>query len=752
MVENDSRPEKSPSAKGAGPEEKSALTAFQDAAVNSLTKPFMVTSRTFGDTKHSNTEDKGAFSAFKDAAVDAVARPFRGTAQAFGKEVSTARPFDENHKAASYIGAMAGDASTFIVSTLLLKNFKVIGKAAPIVTGGLLGAAEPLKTDQGIAQRVTNGAVGLLTVGAMEGGGAWLKDAGMKGTFQKDVSRSALSGFGAGVVHTEATSLLNTGKLADTNTAVTDGLIWAATGAGLHTAGFGAGKLKDYGAAKLNWIGKPMPGEVFVVGDRYSPACFEARDFLSKNHVPFKSFDSDRNWFARRLVNASEAKEPIIMTSDGKKHSCTDSTALADFLGIRTKPMYAQYDVVSIGGGPSGTQTGIYSASEGHVTGVFEKRGPGGQAATTSRVENLMGYPNGVSGQELTSNAVSQFKRLGGDFVLTEVQGLERQADGMIRLSLKSGETVDARAVVLATGQQFKPIAGIPNLERLHNRGVYYGGAVTEVPMCKSGEQIVIAGGGNSAGQAAVKYSELVGDTGAVTINAKHPLENTMSQYLIDQIKQRPNIKVNEGVMTQAVDGATKLESVTYAEVGPGNVIGAKTTIPADNMFVFIGQQPGTSWLPEAIARDGHGFVLAGEAVKGTNAWKLERAPFANETSVPGVFTAGDVHSGTPKRIATAVGEGGMAAEQIWDYMKLPEAAKPIQQKAPIATEKALPASADMKRVWTPRPEQPSSNLPEGGVLWGLRGTTPLGGPAPIPFNLPFAPAVINPGDSDERK
>jgi thioredoxin reductase (NADPH) len=506
------------------------------------------------------------------------------------------------------------------------------------------------------------------------------------------------------MTNTQAESLLHKGHLASAEDTVLNGAAWAGTGVLFHTGGTIVNKLRPLG------IGSPKPGEVYVLGSRYSDDCFNTRDFLSKNHIGFRFYDPESNFFARRVMRMSSAEpnQTLLLLPDGRRLICPSSVDLAENLGMHTVPSEKAYDTIIVGAGPAGLQSAIYGSSEGLKTLMIDGRGPGGQAGTTSRVENFMGFENGVSGPDLTAKGFQQARRLGSEFVLNEVRGLSKNADGSIAVELRDGTTVNGRSVVLANGVQFREIPGVPNLSAFRNRGVYYGAALTEAPLIKPGENIYVVGGANSAGQAAVKFSELVGPRGQVVVLTLSPLEKSMSQYLIDQIAARPNIKVETGAQLAEVNGEKALDSVTYTK---GD---AHFTRPADSMFIFIGSAPKTSWLPREIAVDKNGFVLSGNSVKESGQWNLDRDPFNNETSMPGVFTAGDVHSGTAKRIITAAGEGANSISQIHQWLSSEQAAPPLEARAPIAAPRAAQPNADIAALW-----------PEGDYrtnLYGLAG------------------------------
>jgi len=380
---------------------------------------------------------------------------------------------------------------------------------------------------------------------------------------------------------------------------------------------------------------------------------------------------------------------------------------------------------VVVGAGPAGMQASIYGSSEGLRTLMIDSVGPGGQAGTTSRVENFMGFENGVSGPQLMSKAFVQSKRLGTEFILNQVQGLRREEDGSLFVKLLDGSEVRSRSVVMATGVQFKEMSNVPGMTELKGKGVYYGSALTEAPLTRAGEKIVIVGGANSAGQAAVKFSELVGPKGEVTILTRSPLNKGMSDYLINQIAASPNIKVEVGAAVEKVSGVNRLEQVTVKN----SVTGESVTKPTDSMFVFIGSAPKTHWLSDQLGMDENGFLITGGAVKDSAKWKFERDPFANETTMPGVFSAGDVHAGSQQRVIVAAAEGASSIGQIHRWLSSPEAAEGYGFASPKAARIAPLATGDVSAIWSQNPGHVGGLL-TNGALWSnqerLRAAMPF--------------------------
>lgn len=657
-------------------------------------------------------------SAFGESFKTAALTPVIGARQLCGDQKAADQYFrtlNENqyqgvNKWAGMAGGLAGNALTFIGTAALARSLPGVGRTGAVIAGGALGFLNPLQKDEAPINRLAHAGVGAATVAILEFGPGAIKDFGFSSRFREDMMKVGLSGFAAGVVNSEAQSLLMTGQFAKPSEAAMSGLTWGLTGAGFHAVGTGFSKLSPFG------IGKPPEGEVYLVGSRHSEEGFITRDFLAKNHIPYKVIEPEHNFFARRMLSKLTGGAPeghtVMILPDGRKFLCPKPFQMATELGMPVTPRQGAYDTVIIGAGPAGLQASIYGTSEGLRTLLIDGRGPGGQAGTTSRVENVMGFENGISGPELMGKAFQQTRRLGTEFILNEVRGLGLHPDGSLMVSLRDGSQVRARSVVLATGVQFREMANVPGLKDLHGRGVYYGAAMTEAPLTKAGERVVIVGGANSAGQAAVKMSEMVGPKGQVVMLARSPLEKSMSDYLVDQIRARPNIRVEIGAEVQSVTGSKSLESVTYAN----KTTGATSTKPADSMFVFIGSAPQTHWLSGKLAVDEQGFLRTGLAARDSR-WTLPRDPLPNETSIPGVFTAGDVHAGTAKRIITAAGEGANTVSQIHQWLGSEYAPRPLQSPAPHAIPVARGVTADVPAIW-PQMQPASVSLLRNAANW----------------------------------
>ncbi|WP_433469372.1 FAD-dependent oxidoreductase [Spirillospora sp. CA-142024] len=407
-----------------------------------------------------------------------------------------------------------------------------------------------------------------------------------------------------------------------------------------------------------------VPGELRVVGHRWSSRCYEVRDFLARHQVPYTwLMDADPD--GAELVAAAGSPElPLVVTSDGATLSAPSDAELADVIGLPSTPSTGFYDLIVVGGGPSGLGAAVYGASEGLKTVVVERRALGGQAGQSSRIENYLGFPDGVSGAQLAERARRQADRFGAELLQAgEVTALESRGTARVA-RLSDGTEIAAHAVILATGVSYRRL-NAEGVEDFVGRGVFYGAALTEAPSCRD-EEVAVVGGANSAGQAAVY---LAGYAKKVHIIVRADgLEKSMSHYLIEQIAATPNIEVHTGKTVCAAEGADRLERLTFAWPG------GKKTIDAHWLFVFIGAEPGTEWLDGFVERDGRGYVVTGpDLVAGGRrpaGWPFARQPYHLETSVPGVFAAGDVRSESMKRVASAVGDGAMAVALVHRYLE----------------------------------------------------------------------------------
>src|SRR5487761_911801 len=412
---------------------------------------------------------------------------------------------------------------------------------------------------------------------------------------------------------------------------------------------------------------RPVP-ETKVVGRRWSARSSEVREFLARNQVPYRSYSTDDEE-GRRLLAAAGADGltlPVVITPDGEPLVAPSDPELAAKVGLATTPSADFYDLVVIGGGPAGLGAAVYGASEGLRTVLVERTAAGGQAGQSSRIENYLGFPNGVSGAQLTERARRQATKFGAE-VLTACEVVAVEVNGSARtVRFADGTSVDAHVVILATGVAYRQLTA-PGLAELTGRGIYYGSALTEATGC-AGQDVYIVGGANSAGQAAVYLSTAAR---SVTMLVRSPsLQKSMSHYLIERIAAMPAISVRTCTEVTAAHGNGHLESVTLRDSSTGGTY----TVDAQRLFVFIGAAPLTGCLDGVVLRDDHGFILAGpDLMTGQQrppGWPLDRAPYHLETSVPGVFVAGDVRADSAKRVASAVGEGAMAVMLVHRYLE----------------------------------------------------------------------------------
>ena len=407
---------------------------------------------------------------------------------------------------------------------------------------------------------------------------------------------------------------------------------------------------------------EPPPPRALLLGRRQDAACTELRHFLKRNQISFRLLAPDAPDTAELWGGPlpAEGDCPAIRVIGGKTVVRPQLRRVAELLGLGTEPAAAEYDAVIVGAGPSGLAAAVYGASEGLRTIVIEREAPGGQAGTSSRIENYLGFPSGVSGDELASRALQQARRLGAEILVT--REITRIDAATHEVRLDGGDVLRARAVILACGVTWRRLP-VEGFERLAGKGVFYGAARSEAPN-SHGLDIHIVGAGNSAGQAALFFS-----THARSVSILYRgdgLEKSMSRYLIDQLAARPNIQVLLHTEVVAARGDTALEAIDVRN----NATGDTTRLDSGGLFLFIGADAETAWLPPEIALDRRGYVLTGSDVTAAGAWKLERDPYLLETSVPGIFACGDVRSGPVKRVAAAVGEGSMAIAFVHQYFK----------------------------------------------------------------------------------
>ncbi|HZE48021.1 MAG TPA: FAD-dependent oxidoreductase [Jatrophihabitantaceae bacterium] len=408
--------------------------------------------------------------------------------------------------------------------------------------------------------------------------------------------------------------------------------------------------------------------ETKVIGHRWSARSSQLREFLARNQVPYRWYMCDEPE-GERLLSAAGADElhlPVVVTPDGHTLVEPSDAEVASQVGLATRPTSDFYDLVVVGGGPAGLGAAVYGASEGLRTVLVERIATGGQAGQSSNIENYLGFPDGVSGSQLTDRARRQATRFGAELLTTrEVVALE--ACGSARkVTFADGDAIDAHTVILATGVTYRQLA-VPGVEDLTGRGVFYGSALTEAASC-AGRDIYIVGGANSAGQSAV-YLARTARSVTLLVRGKS-LDESMSYYLIQQIGTIDNITVRTCTEVVAAEGTEHLERLTLRD----NVTGTTETVQTKWLFVFIGAAPRTDWLDGVVTRDPRGFVIAGPdlGVEGQppSGWALDRSPYHLETSVPGVFVAGDARAESAKRVASAVGEGAMAVMLVHRYLE----------------------------------------------------------------------------------
>ena len=423
----------------------------------------------------------------------------------------------------------------------------------------------------------------------------------------------------------------------------------------------------------LDWNStfRPLYEGIRVLGTRWSNRSYELREFLARNQVPYQWIDvelAQTDPEVKTLIKSlgPEAETlPLILFPDGTRLAEPPLPAVADKVGLRTHAQTNFYDLAIVGGGPAGLAAAVYGASEGLRTVMIEREAPGGQAGLSSRIENYLGFPAGLSGSDLARRAVAQARRFGVEILSPQdVVGL--RFDGPYRyVKLADGEEISCNALLLAMGVQWRSL-DVPGIDRLQGAGVYYGGGTTEAIACR-GETVYIIGGANSAGQAAMhfsKYAEKV-----VMLVRGKSLASTMSHYLIEQIEKTPNIQVWTQSSVVEVQGDTRLTGITVLCESTGT----REQLPASSLFIFIGAQPRTQWLGDLIERDERGFILSGPDLlrdgKRPASWTLDRDPGLLETNIPGIFVVGDVRHGSVKRVASGVGEGAVVVQFMHQYL-----------------------------------------------------------------------------------
>jgi thioredoxin reductase (NADPH) len=418
---------------------------------------------------------------------------------------------------------------------------------------------------------------------------------------------------------------------------------------------------------------EPPPPRAIVLGHRWDASCAELRRFLDRNQVTFdwltpESPDAEGRW-GRALPAHPDL--PAIRVIGGKTVVRPQLRRVAELLDLGTEAVAADYDTVIVGAGPAGLAAAVYGASEGLRTIVVEREAPGGQAGTSSKIENYLGFPAGVSGDELASRALDQARRLGAEILVT--RSITRLDAATHQVHLDGGDVIGARTIILACGVAWRQLS-VDGLDRLAGRGVSYGAARSEAANTH-GLDVHIVGAGNSAGQAALFFSS---HARSVTILSRgDTLERSMSRYLIDQLATRPNVRTMFRVELTAVHGDLSLQAIEVRSAATGE----PTRLDSGGLYIFIGADAQTAWLPPEVALDPRGYVLTGSDMRATGRWSLGRDPYLLETSVPGIFACGDVRFGPVKRVAAAVGEGSMAIAFVHQYLRDAEAGPVVRQR-----------------------------------------------------------------------
>lgn len=413
---------------------------------------------------------------------------------------------------------------------------------------------------------------------------------------------------------------------------------------------------------------KPAYSGIKIAGFQYSAQSHELKDFLAGNLIPYKWLEVEKDPEAKQLLqehNCSHSQLPLIVFEDNEGICKPNLQQVAEKIGLKQEAADNLYDVVIIGGGPAGLAAAVYGASEGLSTLLIEKRAPGGQAGTSSRIENYLGFPKGLSGSDLTRRAVAQATRFGTEILAPQEVKEITIKDGYKILTLTDGNQVKCRSIVITTGVSYRQLEE-ESLEAYNGQGVYYGAAMTEAKACEQ-QKVFIVGGGNSAGQAAMYLAQYASE---VTILIRgESLESSMSQYLIEQINQTENIRVWNYTEVSSVNGNDKLERLCLFN----NMQDKRWEEEASALFIFIGAKPRTDWLPLNIITDKKGFIETGRSLTQYNDyekfWKINREPYLLETCSPGIFAAGDVRAGAMNRVASAVGEGAMAIKFVHQYL-----------------------------------------------------------------------------------
>lgn len=420
-----------------------------------------------------------------------------------------------------------------------------------------------------------------------------------------------------------------------------------------------------------DWFARARPvfEGIRVVGNTISATCYSVKNFLASNHVPYQWLDVEKDPVARELLTSLDEggeRLPTVFFPDGAVLVQPELHALAEKVGLQTQATKPFYDLIVIGGGPAGLAGALYAASEGLRTILIEQNAPGGQAGMSSRIENYLGFPGGVTGADLARRAAAQALRFGAEIITAQEATALSCDDPYRRVRLADGSEISGYAVLIASGMEVRPLQA-DGIEGLHGAGVYYGSAPTEAATCR-GQDVVVVGGANSAGQGAMFLSRHARRVTMLVRGAD--LTTQMSRYLVDRIQETPNIDVLTRAEVAAVGGTDTLASVTVVDTSNGE----RRDLPATAMYIFVGSTPRTKWCGERVLRDASGFVLTGPDLTPNGAqpdgWTASRSPFLFETSIPGVFCAGDARYGSGKRVAAAVGEGSATVSMIHRYLQ----------------------------------------------------------------------------------
>ncbi len=410
---------------------------------------------------------------------------------------------------------------------------------------------------------------------------------------------------------------------------------------------------------------KPQFKGVKVISDRWSPASHDLRDFLARNQIPYRWLDIENNAEAQQLVSyAGETNNPclpLVLLPEGEKLVKPTTAELAQQVGMQTEAAKPFYDLVIVGGGPAGLAAAVYGASEGLKTVMLEREAPGGQAGTSSRIENYLGFPVGLSGGDLARRAVTQARRFGVEILTPQEAQTVRVEDDYRIITLADGSEISCHALILAMGVAWRRLQ-VPGVEKFTGAGVYYGAAQTEAAACKD-EDVYVVGGANSAGQAAMYFSKYASKVRMLVRGDS--LTTSMSQYLIDQIDGQDNIEVLTHHSVVEAQGQDRLEKLQVKDSSTGEI----KTFETNSLFIFIGATPSTAWLSDTIERDAKGFICTGPDISTSVPWPLERDRFLLETNVPGVFAVGDVRHGSVKRVASGVGEGSICVQFVHRHL-----------------------------------------------------------------------------------